>query len=355
MIPQILDALTDLGKIGAQINKDELDALTKLNPGVDDPDVQGLLAGMSLSIVRPIPKIKFKTVKSVRIEPYHMSKLYSHGKEQYYFAYGKELGIPLDITTPKPLPTGVVQFIAMRMDNEVVFEHKTAFSGGEGLITAIPTVPAYKADDMVPGESYKLLVCVVWKSTSGKKLGAEMTLPIAVAEELVYDRLGNAVAKFDTVANGNFAGKDPFFYRAWAGRFSEEVKRFEFHFTFYYKGDHTSSHNRKLPTKNSLEADRPYKMVGEVSASQTLSLEVLNQVTPPEMQTHSGQAIQFRKMNGNLKALKNEDFASTLQYAARGRIKIKGMPDTVASLYVYPEFEIKEVIFKSPGQVVSNG
>jgi len=348
MIPQILDALADLGKIGAQINKDELDALKDLNPGVDDPDVQALLGSMSLSYLRPIPKIEFKPVRSVRLEHHGLQQLSSHGKNQFYFSYGSEIGIPLNIITPKPLPEGVVQFIVMRQDREVVIEHKSKFAGGEGMISQVPTIPAYKADDLVPGESYQLLVCVVWKGTSGQKFGVEMNLPLAIAKECVYDRMGDSVRSFEIKDADKYRA---FWYRVWKGQFNDDVKRFEFQFTYYYKADAKSDANSKLPAEVMLKPDRPHKMVGKIRSGMTLSLETLNELMPARKEPNGyGQLTEKQ-----LEAISNKDFTSVLQYAARTNFEIKGRENTVASLYVYPELELRNLILKKPGGISANG
>ncbi len=184
LIGKITDGLEKLGKIGQQINKDELDTLIKLNPGVDDKDVQGLLNQMGIQRYN-IPRIRFSKSAVVRLEVDGIVPVTEAGESVYMYAYGREMICPVMIHSPRDIPGGILQIIIRSKSNgEVILHHKMKHDGSvNGRLTVNPTIPAYLADDLVRGEAYDMYIAVLWKGKKDTKYGCSLEIPVTIASE----------------------------------------------------------------------------------------------------------------------------------------------------------------------------
>lgn len=345
LISAVTDGLQKLGTIGAQINKDELDTLVKLNPGVVDADVQGLLNQMGVKTY-PFPSIKFKTSALARLEIKDLSTLSHRNQSCFCFSYGKAMGFPLKINAPKDIPKGIIQLIVRRENGEVLIQHRTEHNGSnQGVLSIVPEIPAYLADDLIPGELYKAYIAVIWRGKDGEKLGASIDLPILVTSGYFYDRIGTSK---EPVPLNDINKYRAFWHKVWQSDFTEEVVRYEFECKYYFALEHARTQNAQMETIELMSPARPRKMEGKMKSGLILSPAVLNQLLP---------ALGSFPMltDQQLAAVESEDFIVNQQRASRTGLEYKGKAGEMAALWVYPEVQATEVYLRKEGSVNQYG
>ena len=345
LISTITDGLQKLGQIGAQINKDELDAMAKFNPGVEDKDVQGLLNQMGVKTY-PFPSVKFKTSTLASLKIEGLNPLPFKNQSCFCFSYGRAMGFPLKINAPKDIPKGMVQLIVRRESGETLIQHRLEHNGSNlGVLSVVPEIPAHLADDLIPGELYKVYIAVLWRGKNGEKLGTSMDLPIMVSSGYFYDRIG---ASKEAVPLNDINKYRAFWHKVWQSDFTEDVVRYEFECKYYFALEHGRTRNAQMETIELMSPARPRKMEGKMKSGLILSPTVLNQLLP---------AIgQFPMLNDQqLAAVEAEDFIVNQQKASRTGLEYKGKSGEMAALWVYPEVQATEVYLQKQGAVNQYG
>lgn len=345
LISTITDGLQKLGNIGAQINKDELDALIKLNPGVVDADVQGLLNQMGVKTY-PFPSVKFKTSSLARLEVTNLSALSYRNQSCFCFSYGKAMGFPLKINAPKDIPKGIVQLIVRRENGETIIQHRIEHNGSnQGILSIVPEIPAYLADDLIPGEMYKAYIAVLWRGKNGEKFGASIDLPVLVTSGYFYDRIGSSR---EAVPLNDINTYRAFWHKVWQSDFTEDVVRYEFECKYYFALEHGRNLNAQMETIELMSPARPRKMEGKMKSGLIISPTVLNQLLPALGSFPMLTAQQ-------LAAVEAEDFIVNQQKASRTGLEYKGKAGEMAALWVYPEVQATEVYLRKEGSVNQYG
>jgi hypothetical protein len=345
LISTITDGLEKLGQIGAKINKDELDAMEKFNPGVVDKDVQGLLNQMGVKTY-PFPSIKFKTSDLARLEIKELNTVSYKNQPRYCFSYGKAMGFPLKINAPKDIPKGIVQLIVRRENGEIMIQHRLEHNGSnQGILSVVPEIPAHLADDLIPGELYKAYIAVIWRGKNGEKLGASIDLPILISSGYFYDRIGSSK---EPVALNDINKYRAFWHKVWQSDFTEDVVRYEFECKYYFALEHGRAKNAQMETIELMSPARPRKMEGKMKSGLILSPAVLNQLLPS-----MGSFPMLTEQQ--LAAVEAEEFIVNQQKASRTGLEYKGKAGEMAALWVYPEVQATEVYLQREGSVNQYG
>lgn len=345
----VMSGLEKLGAIGAQINKDELDTLVKLNPGVVDPDIQALLNQMSVSNYTT-PRIDYKTSSAVRMEPDQLQTLSVDGEQRYVFAANQQLSFPIKLTTPRDIPGGIYQIIVRReKGGEVLVQTKQRHDGStNSAMTIQPILPLHLADDLVAGEKYKVYIALLWRSKGDMKYGCSYELPISIANQSVFNRIGQIA---EVVSLNDIEIHRPFWHKIWQADYTEDVKRYEFEAKYYYTIEQGRNANAQMETIEELTPARPHKMEGRMKSGLIMSADVLNKLLPT-----LATKQPYRSMSEDqLKALQTESFMVRQQRASRTGMKYQGKEGQMAALWVYPEMSIREVILDRVGGINAHG
>ncbi len=345
LVGAVTDGLAKLGKIGAQINKDELDALQKLNPGVEDKDIQGLLNQMGMASSY-FSRIKFHKSNLVRTEVAEIEKSILNGDTHYVYKYGVEMKVPVKLHTPRDIPRGIFEIVVRRKEsNEVVIRHRQRHDGSRGGIFGVhPTIPSHLADDLVAGEAYDLYLAILWKGKGKKKFGSCIDIPIAIAKDYAFDRIGESTR---VVALNDIEQHRPFWHKVWQADFTNETVRYEFESKYYYAIEADRRANAQMETVEFLQPARPRKMEGKMKSGLILSPEVLNDLLP----SIGGISLNIDQ----LEALKTDAFIKHQHRASRSGLKYKGSDGEAAALWVYPEMVLREIVLKKTADVTPYG
>ncbi|MCH2225762.1 MAG: hypothetical protein MK066_13410 [Crocinitomicaceae bacterium] len=346
LIGKAADALEKLGKIGAQINKDELDTIIKLNPGVDDKDVQGLLNQMGMK-GRSYRKIQFADSAIVRLRPKELVTQRAEKENVYIFEGDRSISIPLEIRSKRDIPKGIVQVLIYRKNSDqVVAEHRMQHNGSQhGILSTTPELPLDQSDNLVPGEVYDASISIIWRGKNEKKYGRSIELPISIAREYDFGRLGKAL---ETIPLNDIDLHRPFWHKVWQSDFDKETVRYEFECKYYYSIEVARNVNAQMQTVEYLTPERPRKMAGKMKSGLIMSTEVLNDLLPSISEYSSLSRVQ-------LETLEQSKYIQTQHKAARTSINYRGKDGEMAVLWVYPEVQLREIHLKRIGNTNAHG
>lgn len=347
LVPAILEAITKLGELGVKINKDELETLQKLNPGVDDPDVANLLNSMTLGLLASDPLPEFRESKVVNLSVHGIQKTWMNGMEVYSFLKGREINIPIRINTPKTIPSGTIHLVVKRpVSNEVIIVNRMKFSGAQdGLLSVTPSIPEFHADDLVSGENYIACITLLWNGKDKLKFGKTVEIPIAVSGNYSFKQLGN---KKDIIRLKDVRNHRAYWHKVWQKDFTDDVKRYEFACKYYIAVEGNRSDIGRMETVEQLEYERPHKMTGRMKSGLAIGVSALNELLPTISEYDRLQQEQ-------LEALRTSAFESSVQQAARMSVKFRGQSGEAAAVWVYPEFSITELILQKAVAVNETG
>ncbi len=346
-VGMIIDGIKDFAKIGLEADKQEMQHLERLNPGVDDAGLDRLLAGLSLSLANDV-EMKYKRVTRVRLNFAEVQTQKLYGRAKILYAAGRTLSFPLTLETPRPIRQGVLQLLVKDPDSlEIRFHRKYRVEQlTSGRLLTVPALDETDSQSLQAGTEYLVKAVLVWKNRQGKKRGTSITQQVTLAPTYLFDRVeesGEAIPLNDATQYRAF------WHKIWGGRFTDERKRFVWDSKYYYRLNPQRSENARIETKTRVTKQERKKVVGQLKTGMELSPDDLNRLL---LRLAPGQPPLDEDQ---LTALRSEDFADRFNQAARYQAKFRGRSGDSAALWVYPEFKLQNIVLARADQVNANG
>lgn len=328
----------------AKLNKQEMDHLERLNPGVDDPSIERILASMSLSMKSNEQAIKFKRTDRVELN-------YDLKGEHNVSAFMKDstITIPLSINTPKTISRAIIQVIIKDAETLSVFAEKKFKQEqiqSDSPIEGIQFSP--KELSKIP-VNRNMLLCtsVIWKNTKGEKIGTYKKTLISFTSAYLFgfikQAIGEPILLNDVVAHRNF------WHKVWENDLDGKTKRALLSVKYYYQLEPDKQSNTQNKTRvkwdNPEQLGEERKITGKLKSGFEASLSVLNHILPQVSEYPSLSQVQ-------LNALSAHYALSDITYLAAPKLLFKDKP---TALWVFPELKIHEIILKKVSSVNSNG
>lgn len=343
----IINGIKDFAKLGLEADKQEIQHLERLNPGVDDRALDALLASMSMSFADRT-EMKYRRVSSVRLnfENVQTTKLY--GRARIPYLSGRALSFPLTIETPKPIRHAVLQLVVKDPQTlEVLYHRKYRVEQVEsGRLLMVPALDETEAKTLKPGEEYLVSAVLVWKNRKAKKRGTSITQRITLVAEYSFDRVEESG---EPIPLNDVSKFREFWHKVWGGTFTDNRKRIHFDCKYYYRLNADRDRNARIETKTRTTERERKRVTGRLKTGMELSPDEMNRLIPRLKPTESTLDEQ------QLAALKSDDFADRFNQAARYQAKFRGRPGDSAALWVYPEFKLQNVVLSRPNQANPNG
>ncbi len=329
----------------------ELKHLETINPGVDDPSVERILASMSLSLISNEKAMKFKRVDSVGID-YNLKTSPNGDKEVSTYIYGRDITFPITIQTPKPLPRTLVQMFIKDAEKLTVFaEKKFQFENiqpGQQL-----TELTFLADELKDVPANKdLLICtsVIFKNSKGQKLGAYKTDLFTLTEAYMFNHLKQSIGEAIPLNDVNV--HRAFWHKLWQDDLEGETSTVKLNTMYLYQLVANKQNNGQNKTR--LKFDKPEdfgkerEVVGKMRSGFEVSLQGLNTLMP---QVSSHQSLTPQQ----LMALSDDHFMAGKAFTARTQLRFRGRAGDAIALWVFPEVKIHQISLNKTVSVDQNG
>lgn len=339
----VTDAVTSVGKLGLDANKQELEHLRALNPGVDDPALNQLLLSLGTSLSEPRTNPRYRRVPSVRLSFSDLVETIVEGRPVTAFLRGRDLSFPLSVRTPRPLPEARLTVV---LKDAVTLEplarsRSVVPPGAAGPLPVVPSFPAADLQRLEAGRDYLVCAHLIWRAKGGEKVGAAMTHSIHVVGEYGTDAVE---ASGDPVPLDDVNRYRAFWHKVWEDGFDDGRRRIELEARYItlMEPDRTTNARVETVVKSSPAGVR--KEEGRLKSGMVLSPNALNELIPG---ISGGQMLDAAE----LAALTTPSFVKRFGLTARSRVSFSGRRGTTVALWVFPEVRLATIVLQRAAEV----
>lgn len=347
LIGTVANAINGFAQLGLQAEKQQLDHLRALNPGVDDPALMALLASMSQNLEVQPRSIKYRRVESVKLHFADVATVPVAGRTVAAYVRGHDLAFPLAVETRRTIPPGLLQMVIKNATTlEVVAEDRIRTPQiPEGRLPLVNTLSAEHLAQLKIGEDYLACAHLIWKTKSGEKVGTTMTQSFTVLGNSTFDSVEESG---DLVPLNDVDKYRDFWHKVWQDSFTRDLARTQFEVKYYYllQPDHTQ--NAQVDTTVSELEKGLRRSLSRLKSGLLLSPNRLNELLP-RISSHPSLT------EDQLAALLTPAFTKRMHLAARKHVEFGGRPGTSAALWIFPEVKVQRLTLLKPGKVASTG
>ena len=342
---KLFNAIADAG---LKHTKQELDHLEKINPGVDDPAFDMLVASMS---VKKAVSIKAKFSNTYAIEFIDVKMIPIGGKEKVVYDRRQKIHIPVKITASESkgqkqlqFPKAIFQLIiqdghSMNVLLEKKFKLKDIAVGSP--VTGI-VLDSDELKKLPANRDLKLELSFNWKKGETTE-GTFKNHYLWLSDGYVYQRPGKTV-KQHFVLNDVSRFRN-YWHKVWEGSpESHERWKIDFECKYYYALNDKGTSIKKLETKKKIVSDsaaeegKDYrrKITGKLKSGMEISLAAYNEL----LSLHELVPLSAAQLGAFL----GQEFMKESATAARVSVDFKGRRGDTATLWTYPEGNIQSYI-----------
>jgi|GEM_PF-3157513 len=369
--PKMIQAIGDqplklfkaIGDAALKMDKQEMEHLERLNPGVDDPTIVPLLASMSIPQYDK-SDIKFKMSPKIDLEFMDSQTIDIGDTMKVVYVNNKPIRIPVRVYTKtknspsRPMPKAIIQLIIQDGDSmKVLLNKKINLKNviiGEIINEII--IDNFEVDLLPTNRDLKVEVSFIWKGAKSKKnTGTFKNHYIFLTNEYSFHQIGGPTGS--PILLNDLVKYRAFWHKVWEGGYKES-KRWEidYDFKYYYALDPDIDTPSKLSTRRQVTSDNAIagesipsrrKVDARLKSGMELNLPMLNKLMP---------LLGYPMLNeAKLEALKSDEMKKYIDQVARISIELKGKDGQSSALWVYPEVNIHEISLVKATQVNPNG
>jgi hypothetical protein len=349
LISTITEAIGGLAQIGMEAQKELQAHLERLNPGTATPDLERLMAGMSMSaelgrnVSRRPTAPSYGRIDSVTLHFAELTQTTLNGRTQTCFMAGTAPSFPLTVETPRTIPAGT-----LRMDvkdcatqRRVVSRSWPVQSVTTGRLEPVPQLTNQEAATLKPGEDYLITMTLVWKGKGGRRLGATMTQLVTMVGRYTFDQVEQST---DVIPLSDVEADREFWHKAWQGTFAADRRKIVFNCKYQYALDPKASSNAQMRTETETEPSTVNHELGTLRSGLVASAFALNKLM-------TRVANEAPLTPDELAALSTREFTDRFSQAARTQVSFRGRPGDSAALWVYPEVKVQQVVLQEATEV----
>ncbi|MCC6318282.1 MAG: hypothetical protein IT361_11390 [Gemmatimonadaceae bacterium] len=341
IIGAVTNGVKEIGNLGLEHNKQENEHLRALNPmGVHAP-VDDLLKGLGFasSLEPGVSKEKgeprYRRIESVTLTFAGASPVMIHGRTRVCYRLGEEIAFPFDVQTPRPVTGARITLQVKHVATRAILARRTVEvpSVTSGRLAARAALTKEDTARLRAGEEYLICAWLTWKTKKGSIVGTSRMQLITLVGEYIFDRVEDG----KVIPLNDVAKHRPFWHKVWQGAFDPTHFRVDLEGKYFYVLDPKKDANAPIATSTKFEAGEGKVKRGRLRSGMTASLAALNALIPL---VSTGKALG----EAQLKALAGSDFVSRFHTAARFHGSLKGKAGVSATLWVYPEVKLHEVV-----------
>jgi hypothetical protein len=353
LIGAVTESIGSFAKLGMEGQKQLQEHLERLNPGVKNPELYQLLAGLSTGESRAGSKLTYRRIDSVKLALAETTAQTLYGRSRLAYRYGQDLSFPLDVETPRPIRQASLELSLKEAATlRVVYEKVVRVADvSSGRLETVPSIPWNALSKLRAGEDYMLTLAMCWSGKKGTpKRGTAVSQLITLVSEYAFDRVEDASPDLIPLSD---AGRDrEFWHRVWEQTFKERgLTRVRFSCEYCYVLEGGRPANARMQTKSRVEKDeQSTRGVGHLKSGMILSPDVLSRLIP-RVSDGADDALS----DAQLDALRSPDFVDRFNQVARTQVDFKGRRGENVALWIYPEMKLRDVVLKKIGSVNEHG
>ncbi|MDG9671055.1 hypothetical protein ONV78_25160 [Hahella sp. CR1] len=346
MTGQIINGITDFARLGLQADQQLQEHLRALNPGVDDPALHQLLAGLSLGMTARRGRA-YKRVSSVRLMLDHTPTQVVFGREVSLYQQGAPLQFPLSVETPQSIRDAELM-LQIKQADDLRIVHEDAEPIGDvssGPLEIIPRVEADVSARLSPQKDYIVVLSLIWRNSKGQSRGTSVQHSISLMGDYRFDRVeetGELIPLSDRETYRDY------WHRLWEAPFDSDTRRVDIQSRYFLTLNPERNRNARLDSDVRTEQEGPRATI-RLRSGYEYSLYALNHLMTrlePDQEALSDAALE---------ALNGADFVERFNQAAQHQGQIRGRPGESAALWAFPVFKMQTLVMVRAENVDENG
>lgn len=358
----VADGIAKVGNVAIDAAKVENDWIAKFNPGVNDDDIISLMKGFPARRVsafglpaRPPSygvapgEPAYRRIDSVELHFAPGPTDTVNNQTRVAYVMGRDVGLALEVKTPRPIPDPTLE-VAIKDPETLKVLWRTRERPGALRAGALPravVVPSSVLARLPASEDYVVTATLLWRNRAGRAIGTSRTSNVTFVGPLVFDRMGPARPATRLDDAGAYRG---FWHKIWQESLAGDARRFQLACKYYVAVDPARERNGRMESVVDMAQTAPARHAGRLKSGLL--------VAPDEL-----AALAARLGGGPLspevrEALKTSEIADRLSHVARARLVFEpkhGREGDSVAVWVYPEVQLQEVVFKRPRSVDANG
>ncbi len=345
----VTDAIGNFAKLGLESQKQLEEHLERLNPGVKNPELYGLLASLSTGAARVGSGMNYRRVDSVKLALAETSPQSLYGRSRLAYRYGQDLAFPFDVQTPRPIRHATLEISLKEAESlRLLYQKRTPLEQVEaGPADFVPQIPSSALSRAKAGEDYLLTLALCWKGRQGPKRGTAVTQLITLVGDYSFDRIDDSAP--DMIPLSDLARDRDYWHKVWDQTFAQGgLSRYRISCDYCYVLEGSRAGHARMETKLRLARDgETRRHAGQLKAGMILSPDGLNKLLP----RLSEQPLSPEQ----LAALRTPDFMDRFSQAGKTEVEFKGRKGDSVALWVYPEVKLQDVVLRKSAQVNAHG
>lgn len=355
MLPAVFNGIKDLGNVGKEIQKQELDHIERMVPSVDDPALDKLVGGLGRALSAPDPGLRWRRVEGVKLSLLDVRPALVGGDTLALYAHGHDVTFPLSVARPstrnggKPvLRDATLQLQVKDADTLVVVAQKHWPIGdveNDGLLPGTFRVTAEELSALEPARRYLFCLTLTWRARDGGVRGAPLHHMARIARSPVFDRVEEAG---QPIALEDMERFRDYWHRLWGGRFRDDGKAFELDARYFYAlGVPDRAAHARLETQVAVKPKNGslHTREGRLKSGMELALAAMNRLAPL-------LAPDARELDAeHLRALATGEFAERYHRAVRTTLRFRGRSGESFAVWAYPAVALQTVVLKRVASV----
>ena len=352
IIGAVKETVTEVGKLGLEHDKQEMEHLRALNPMGVHGAVDDLLKDMGLSASLAVADAEesggpaYRRVESVELSFANVSPVMIHGRSRVCYRAGDEIAFPLDLKTPRPVANARLSLVVKDPASRKVLVRKQ-FTVPQAAAGRLATRVALGKNDIAPlksGEEYLVCAYLIWPNARKKPIGTSRSQLITVLDEYIFDRVEDG----KVVPLNDVSKYRPFWHKVWQGSFSKELFKVDFEGKYYYVLDPSQTVNTPIETTTTYGKDEGHVKRGRLQSGMNTTIGALNALLP---QLSTGKSLG----EAQLSALASSDFVTRFNCAARFSATLSGKAGMSGAIWIYPEVRLNELVLYRAASTDADG
>lgn len=346
MTGQVIDGIKDFARLGLEADQQLQQHLERLNPGVDDPALHQLLAGLSLQQASA-RRLAYKRVASVQLSIEAVQTQVIFGREQALYSHAAALQFPLSIQTPQTIRDAEL-ILQLKQADTLRIVHEERESVGpvyNGPLGVIPRIEAEVTRTLDPMKDHIIVLTLLWKNRRGQARGTSIQHSISLMGTYRFDRVENSG---ELVPLDDRETYRDYWHQIWETDFDSHTRRVDIVSRYYLTIDPLRNRNARMDSEFRSSREGPREKV-RLRSGYEYSLPALNHLLSRL------SPVQSPLTEDVLQALASSDFVERFNQAAQHQGRLRGRPGDRGALWVYPEFKLQKLVLVEATRVNEHG
>ncbi|MGK7923767.1 MAG: hypothetical protein AB4290_00690 [Spirulina sp.] len=274
------------------------------------------------------------------------------GRSRVLYRIDEDLSFPLMLETPRPITRGTVQILLKHPETlEVLVEKKYRVEDlRSGPIRGSFGLGREQLRSLKPNEDYLICALLTWTARSSRtdnkrRLGTSTSVLATLVGEFFFDRLEGVEETFSLSDPQEYR---PYWHKIWQGNLGNNGSRIAFDCKYYYVLEPQRPNHARMETLISVNDDEMGGRSGKLKTGFVFSLDLLEKLL-------AWISDKPRLQPEEMMALRCCEFRESFNRLARTQVDFTGNGGDSATLWVYPEIEVRRVILKRVVDSDANG